>query len=299
MPESLPERRVIAPAFRGTAFVESGAWKVAYDEYYWDRLEAAHALVEDLGVGGDALGVGFYRTLDAEWLTRLRARKRELVPWLTFEWIAEEIDFDQSLEQFLLEVCREAGRRLNWAHSAPVLVTALAEEVDAPWTDGRAGYMVDKYPYDKICIPRVAFESRERLREVLLHEYAHVINLNVTQGRIPRWLDEGIAMVIDGGAVPRGVPDWHSPEALDGAYQAEQSSPVRHGAYAQSLQLAKYLVQVGGEGSFENLLKAFSNNSTWTDVKMAVTGQTAADEALREVYGFGTSELFERVRNVR
>jgi hypothetical protein len=82
--------------------------------------------------------------------------------------------------------------------------------------------------------------------------------------------------------------------AHSGQRQGEPHPAQTWLAYQQSAWLVRYLVSLGGEAKIGDLLRAFANNSAWSEIKMRLTGQSAADEALREVYGFGEKELFER-----
>jgi hypothetical protein len=230
--------------------------------------------------------------IDAEFQTRQRSERAPLTEWLEIEWLPDELRPDQGFANAILTACEDTAKRLSWNHEAKVLLTVLAEEADAPWTDGRFGYMVDKFPYDKICIPLAACGSRERLHEVVAHEYAHVITLNLSQGRVPRWLDEAIAMVMQSGERAQPVSEWLLPEDLDAAYNTDQTDRRRWMAYQQSGIIGEFLIQLGGEEKLAELLRDFANNSTWTELKMAVTGQSPVDEAVREAFGFGVADLF-------
>jgi hypothetical protein len=52
-----------------------------------------------------------------------------------------------------------------------------------------------------------------------------------------------------------------------------------------------------GKAKLGQLLDAFTDNTLLTDLKMRVTGQSPADEALKQVYGLGERELFAAVLN--
>lgn len=293
----MPDRSQLTPGWTHSRYggaSDSLDWKQVQEEYYWDRLEGASRVIEEIGVGFGARGEGLFRTVDAEYQTRIRSQQKEINRWLSIEWIPDEVELDESIISRVVEACDHSAKLLGWNHEGKVLLTILAEEVDAPWTDGRYGYMVDKYPFDKICIPRVAWQDRGQLRVTMAHEYAHVVTLNVTQGKIPRWLDEGIAMTMEGRLPNQPVPVWHKEAEVLQAFQAPQDTTDRHFAYLQSLWIVRYLVSLGGEAKLGDLLRGFSNNSTFTELKMAVTSQSPADEALREVYGFGVHDLFER-----
>lgn len=122
------------------------------------------------------------------------------------------------------------------------------------------------------------------------HELAHVIVGNLAgacYSRVPRWLDEGLAMVAEGGLDPE------SQALLDQALADDTLYPVRaltdsftedpgraSLAYAQSYSLVDFLLEQYGRGRLLDLLAATQAGS-------------GPDSALRQVYGFDT-DGFER-----
>jgi hypothetical protein len=127
----------------------------------------------------------------------------------------------------------------------------------------------------------------------------------MAQGRVPTWLNEGLAMLAERSSDLRvrrafgsGAAPWLSPRELEAAHHGQRQGEPHPAqtwlAYQQSAWLVRYLVTVAGEKSVSKLLVAFTDNSVWEELKMRLTSQTYADEALREVYGFGEKELFEK-----
>jgi hypothetical protein len=292
-------------ATRYGAVGENAAWRNALEHYYWDRLEPAMEVASSLGVGVGGYGARTYRLIEAEFVTRRRSRTEEVQAWMRLETIPEEVEGAAGLADGILRACEEVGRRFEWDHRAPVLVSVLAAESDAPWAVGRYGYCIDKFPFDKVCLPQAAAHHPEHLHQVTAHEYAHVVVLNLTQGQAPRWLDEAVAMVaqrdVDEGmraAFASGEQPWRSPHDLELAFGAEgdeaEDAQRVWAAYQQSALIGHYLADRHGEASLGRLLRAFSDNSPWTELKMRLVNQSPADEALRETFGFGEDELFER-----
>jgi len=274
---------------------ESGEWRVAIDAYYWDKMAEAYEIANNLS----ASNLQWYRMIEGEALTRERSVTKQVTPWLSIEHVPEEIDLDQAHVDAISEACSEVAGRLGWNFEMGVMVSILLEEVNAPWHGARAGYCMDKYPYDKICIPRAAAVSVERLAQIVRHEYTHVITLNVTRGRIPHWLDEGLAMLMEGESIPLG-PNWLAPDPLNGAF--EEDRRVTEGivnsthAYAQGAAIVRYLYSKGGEVKLAKLLRAFVNHGLWAEIKINLLGEPSVDEALHEVYGFGQRELFQMAK---
>lgn len=291
-----PAPRPYAPiAFRYGSLGENGVWHEAIEAYYHDRMEESFAIAQALGAGYGGGALRWYRMIEGEALTRQAAEVVELEPWLALE-NAKEVEPDLDA---IRDACRSVAGRLGWNFEMPVRVTILLDAVDAPWHGARYGYCVDKYPYDKICIPARAAADPARLHEVVAHEFTHVVTLNLTQARIPHWLDEGLAMLME-SAVPETCRDWLEPNALNAAFEADrrdEAGLARSGdAYRQSYALVRHLYRLGGEAKLATLLRAFTNNGLWDEIKINVLGQPSVEEALHEVYGFGQRELFETVR---
>ncbi len=273
---------------------ESGEWNEAIRAYYQDEMVSAYAVAQRLGAGFGGAALRWYRMIEGEALTRERSRVEELEPWLSVEWDPSELHLGEEHRAALREPCREVAGRLGWNFEMPVRATVLLGEVDAPWHGARFGYCVDKYPYDKICLPLRAALDPERLRRVVAHEFTHVVTLNLTQARIPHWLDEGLAMLMEGDAP--GVTEWMEPLALDAAFETDRRTDegLQHSqaAYGQAAALVRTLRAHGGDETLSRLLRAFTNNSFWTEVKINLLGQPSVEEALHEVYGIGQHELF-------
>jgi hypothetical protein len=280
------------------------AWKEVYDAYFWDRLEAAYEGATSLGTGAGAGGARFYRQIEGEYLTRKQSAQIDVNAWLSFEFVEAEVAHATELPGPILQACDNIAHRLSWDHTAKILISVLTEEANAPWAVGRYGYFVDKHPYDKICIPLNATLDPARLYEVIVHEYAHAIVLNLASGHAPRWLDEMIAMIAQGGPergigakFASGEVKWLKPAALNVQYVAEREGQSGIGvfhAYQQSACIGAYLVDLKGEAALGDLLRAFSDNSVVKELAMLAINLAPADEALKQVYGFGEKELFKR-----
>jgi hypothetical protein len=295
-----PEPRPYAPfTSRYGSIGQNGEWHEAIEAYYQDRMPESFAVAQALGAGFGGGALRWYRMIEGEALTRERAEVEVVSDDLSIEFDPQEFELDDLHREAIRTAIRGVARRLNWDFSMAVRVTILLEEVDAPWHGARYGYCVDKYPYDKICIPRRAAQNAERLYEVTAHEFTHVVTLNLTQGRIPHWFDEGLAMLM-GGATPRHPSGWLDPEPLNAAFEAdrrdEEGLSRSSAAYIQSEQIVRHLHAIGGDEKLALLLRAFTNNGLWDEIKINLLGEPSVEEALREVYGFGQRELFEAAR---
>lgn len=301
---SAPDRSAWAGTIARYGGVSSyGVWKVAIDAYYWDKLKQAHDVALELGVGMP-WQEWWFRLIEAEAVTREMSEITELPDQLSFEHVPHQIPHISQVITDVQHACADVRARFGWLEGAKTMVSVLAAETDAPWTVGRAGYMMDKYPYDKICLPWNVTHESTLFQSVVRHEYAHVMVLNLTGGRATTYLHEAVTMMAqdwprtdDWVKFSKRAEPWLDPHALSAAFN-DQHDPARaHArslAYSQSSALGYYLKSIGGEKKIGDLLRAFNDNSTWQELKMTLTGQSPADEALRQVYSFGEKDLFEK-----
>jgi hypothetical protein len=282
----------------------SAEWNLVLEHYRWDRVIEAHRLSVELGAAYGASVLGWYRLVEGEAVTRGRSQIISPTDWLQVEFIENEVEGGEELARFIQEVCQQVDQKLAWQGGSPTMVSVLAHEADAPWHGSRFGYFVDKNPFDKICIPLAACQSEHRLRETIEHEYTHLVVHNRAEGRAPDWLQEGIAMLVEGeelDAAARpfrtGGAAWLNPEDLNRAFHAERRDAAVYGrvwhAYQQAAVLGHFLLTRQGWEGIGRLLDAFSNNTFWQELKLTVTGEPTVDEALKEVFAFGATDLFK------
>ena len=284
---------------------ENAHWRVIFDHYYWDRVEQAYRAAKTLGAGSVASGLVGFRMIEGEYVTRSRSVTRAATDWLDVEAVESSLPMEwSSLERALISSCDRVAKRIKFEHSPKTLISVLTDETNVPWMPGRHGYCMDKFPYDKICIPASSLRDSADLEHVILHEYAHVITLNLSNGQCPLWLDEAVAMVAGGGvdrrawsALASGAAPWLQPHDLGAAYlmnredERERSSVWL--AYQQSAAIGFYLSSLKGDQGLGDLMRSYTNNTLLVDLMMRIRGAEPTDEALQEVYGFGIAELFE------
>ena len=286
-----------------TGVINSGlVAKEVLEAYYWDKMEAAYEGALAMGTGSTGDGARLYRQIEGEWLTRKVAATVQLEELLSIEFSEAEVTYTDELGKIVITACEEACQRLGYKSESGVLITVLTEEADAPWSPGRSGYFVDKYPYDKICVPQRATLS-EDLKPVVMHEYAHAAVLNLANGHAPRWLNEMVAVTLEGGpdkqvmkGFATGVHPWLKPVDLGVNYLAERNGPTRelvYLAYQQSACIGAYIVKEFGEASFNKLLTSFADNSFIKELAMRATNVNPADEAIKETYGINERQLFD------
>jgi hypothetical protein len=187
------------------------------------------------------------------------------------------VGFPEGLEAAAREECRAAYEQAeDW------FGTALPGPVTVRWSEdpdelrrrgirdpGSVAGLADA-DAGLILLSAAALAARpDRLHPVLLHELAHLFFAGATDGAQvlpPRWLNEGIAMLVSGewdlGA------DWQASRAslLRDALAAGGPPPLReldvrfpegphfHVAYAQSLSFTEWMVRRRGENGLRELL---------------------------------------------
>jgi hypothetical protein len=289
--------------------LESLPWKHVLELYEWDRLEEAFQSAESAGMGYGGAYARWYRSLEAEYVTRVRGQRKKLNDWLEFEWVPEALgDRLAVLEATALSGCDEVASRLGWQHEAATLITILSEEADTPWATLPYGYCVDKYPYEKICLPHRLVGDLRQFKQAVVHEYAHVICLNLTLGRAPRWLEEAVSVLAEWNFDPemlerfrRGSQQWLKPGVLEAvleAYQEEATGAVTlWGAYQQAGWIGRYLTSLGDEKRLASLLREHRNESVRKNLWSLLRGSNRTDLALREIYGLSESQVFRNTLN--
>ncbi|MGE5361675.1 MAG: tetratricopeptide repeat protein [Bacteroidales bacterium] len=120
----------------------------------------------------------------------------------------------------------------------------------------------------------------------LWHELTHVITLQMSAQRVPRWLTEGISVFEE----QRARPDWRRSmeeafaralnheivpplEEIDGAFADAKRISL---AYFQAGQAARYLNETYGQAKFNELLRAFADGSDTDAVFTRVLGVNLA-----------------------
>lgn len=281
----------------------SAAWKTVLDLYYLDRMPEAYQFALSLGAGDAAFGTRIYRMVEAEFRAREYGEIRELGEILRIEGPR---DMPHEVWEFFSESVREefvaVGQQLCYEPVEKVLVSLMVPESDAPWTPYRHGFCVDKEPYDKVCLPLGLLGDAVQFRSALRHEFAHVVNLNLSQGQMGSWMEEAIAMRMgdefDGRYLERlkkGSVEWMEPRELSDTFSGDRRGETHQSiwwAYQQAGVIGQYLVSLKGESALGDLARGFANNSVFLDIKMRVMGQSAEDEALREVFGKSEGEVF-------
>jgi len=214
---------------------------------------------------------------------------------ITLCWYEEDESFAEELmgacQQGLARLTRDLGT--NPQNSIKIYVYASARDLQEAmifpqeWTGGAAftefGIIAIGISPDKIDWGKGA----------LVHELTHLVVHQATfspYGRLPTWLDEGLAMYNQGDLDPyfrawldKAISEDRliSVRSLCSPFSAETEKACL--SYAESYSLVEYLLHNYGGNKTLNLLTLFKQGNTY-------------DEALTKVYGFNVDGLDARWR---
>jgi cellulose synthase operon protein C len=136
--------------------------------------------------------------------------------------------------------------------------------------------------------PRAREPGAFAWQETLWHELAHVITLQMSNNRIPRWLSEGASRLEE----RRGRPEWGRDADLPFAQalndgKLKKVADIQEGvadpeigpvSYEQASIVVEHLMETYGEPKFGDLLRAFGRG-------------LEIDEALKVTYGITMDQL--------
>ncbi len=142
----------------------------------------------------------------------------------------------------------------------------------------------------------LAGPGNDQIPDILAHELSHIaLHLNMAEDYVeaPLWLDEGLAMYVEGPL------DEDEQDELDRAIASDELMSIRSLtsfpgqadlvslAYAESRDVVAYLIESHGKTQLHRLLELIG------------TGEVTVDEALLEAYGYDQLALYEAYRAAR
>lgn len=137
----------------------------------------------------------------------------------------------------------------------------------------------------KLRVPVEMMHYREIYRPVLFHELTHSFVRAMTRAKIPLWVNEGIAQVVDGSRTgnPRPAGGVPSKTALTEPFVKEPSTDVAIRLYWYSQKMVERLLARNGSFvHFREFVQALR--------------ELEPDDALQKFYGVGTDQLIEEVK---
>jgi tetratricopeptide (TPR) repeat protein len=127
-------------------------------------------------------------------------------------------------------------------------------------------------------------------QEVVWHEFAHAVTLQMANNRIPRWLSEGVSVYEES----KGRPEWGrrqdielvravqgnrliSLDQLDAAFSKAKDLADLNFAYYQSSLLVAFIVERYGFNTLKTLIRRYADDISQSAIFEAVFNATEAD----------------------
>lgn len=142
----------------------------------------------------------------------------------------------------------------------------------------------------KLRIPVGMMQYRELYRPVIFHELTHAFVRAMTRAKVPLWLNEGIAQLVDGSRNDKDRPSGSPPslDALVAPFVGESRTDEALKLYWYSLEMVKKMFRAeSGLASREQFLK-FKDC-----IQEFYRGDV--DKSLKEHYGVTSRKLWEQV----
>ena len=283
-------------------------WSVVYTLYEEDKLEAAQEVLNGMGhgmAGGRYLSL--VRLVESEVRPRISGTRVSLTSNLDLEYLPEEQGHNiENISHVIVAVTQGERNRFSWKGTDKVLVTLLSINNDAPWATGRFGYCTPKTDYFKICIPHHGTLDAGRFVNVLAHEFAHVISMSESKGRVSNWLGEGFSVYAAQDLNEHSKrlfldspKAWLAPEALELQFRPslDLGTQEKWLAYQQSGWLVRFLVSLKGESKLMHLFAEYADEGILRNLKLLALGESKTRDAVHHVYGLGLEELFQKAKD--
>jgi hypothetical protein len=251
----------------------------AHELWREDRLDLAEAAMRKALRVGIPSGHWFnlQRTIEAEQGTRSVSERLRISEELVLE--AHPAVWAGGWRR-VAEAAQSAVRRVtgtidvHWGK--PLLLTLIPNDEWMEFMRSRYGYYAERAESHKVCLPPSAARSEELLRRAILHEFTHAAVHQVTGDAAPRWLDEGLAVTMEGGA---GTVPQHAVrlrlDQLSGYFEspdADLKSSQAHLCYSQAGEFVTSLIHGYGLGRLKALLREIGRGKP-------------LDKAFRDGYG--------------
>lgn len=269
-PTYLPARRELAEDLLRLGQDDEG-WKMAEEVRARDDYDVA---IYNLVMLHDQM-LKYQRLTNADFIVRMKSQEAQLYGALVLEL----------LDQAKATLCRKYGVELTQRTTVDI----FPEQKDfAVRTFG----MPDNPGYLGVCFgsvitansPASQAPDPANWKDVLWHEFCHVVTLNLTRNKMPRWLSEGISvyeerqatpiwgermnlayreMILHGELTPLGE--------LSGAFLAPKDGEHLQFAYFESSLVVEYIVQ---QYSLEALKQILTDSGDGKEIYQAIAAHT-------------------------
>ncbi len=259
---------------------------LAKAQEYWreDRLGLANEALRQAQKVGFPPGAlyDFQRMLEAEQGAREAGRLFRTAEHLIIEGDpARWGEYWQTIVETACVAARTVEETLDVRWGRPILLTLIPDNGWVSFMRARYGYYAARTDSHKVCLPPMAIQNPIQFRKAVLHEIAHGAVHQLAGENVPRWLNEGIAVTMEGGTAWAGEPRRLPLDQLSGgfeSYDMDLGSQRAQISYACVGEFTKGLLKRQGWQGLRNLLV------------MQGEGRRV-ERAFREVYGDSLSRL--------
>jgi hypothetical protein len=262
----------------GKVYRQQGERESAVEMFHRARDSGAH------GPGFEDTLARLERELDAEWdFAQMRSPHFEIA--FAGGGERESNAAAQAVATGLENAYFHVGRKLDRypGDRIPVVLYPSEDFHDVTQTPNWTGGVYD----GRIKLPSRGVEDQDEalLQRTLRHEYAHVLVTQLSRGRAPVWLNEGVAIWCEEDRDGERE-DWaynvlggqvlFPLRSLEGSFTGLPSMRV-HAAYAQSYLAVRELVARSGPRSVRNLLSALGDGASLDDAFRTVYSRSLAN----------------------
>ncbi|MDX9703381.1 MAG: peptidase MA family metallohydrolase [Candidatus Auribacterota bacterium] len=132
--------------------------------------------------------------------------------------------------------------------------------------------------YDgKIRIPILGRETSELLKEIIYHEYVHVVIEQLGNGKVPRWFNEGLAVRFSQDTVKFEVLKGHVMNNTCISFDNLDSALIQSGdfhtvilAYEQSATLVEFILYKYSMNHVRDMIKKFKEGESFESILKSV-----------------------------
>ena len=196
--------------------------------------------------------------------------------------------FEREMLPFLQEAMAALQAKYGFVPDKPIQVEIFPEtEQFSVRTVGLPQLGAHAVCFGHLVTSRSPNEKPFNWKMVLWHELSHVFHIQMTDGRVPRWLTEGLAMMESAWANPRWAMrmDRRAYDRLHAgqlahvatfnlAFSQAQSMQDIVDAYYQSMLLTEFLSDRYGFAKLRNLVAGYKTGATTTELVQRELGVT-------------------------
>ncbi|MEP7219948.1 MAG: hypothetical protein ABI876_13580 [Bacteroidota bacterium] len=124
--------------------------------------------------------------------------------------------------------------------------------------------------------PMVVLLRRGELTRALRHELTHVALAEAARRGLPRWLNEGMAMMVAGEMQPERLT-FTRLDRLEDSLKGSRLQPTIRSAYGTSRRLASRLIESVGQGSVLSFLGSVGASGGFEEKFRGLTGMGSAE----------------------